>query len=649
MSHFLSKKCRTSLPGLFLLPVLLLSACITTERTDPAVESLLQHGRYEGNEDFFRNLVKQHLDKVNQVADGYYVETPLQVAAFAGQAQKVKALLEAGAQPDLRQEGRYTPLMFAAWQGHTEVVRLLLEAGARPDAVVGEKGGSRPPTPYVLKEDEWPLEDESTEGMTALHFAAGRGHADIVRLLCKAGAPLDTMPEKQSIRISPLGLAVGAGSMKCVKALLEAGANPNVATEEFSPLQRAVAIGNTEMVRLLLAAGASPNAVAGEWPPLHVAVHLPSVKIVRLLLAAGADANAVDPGFGGNALHHARILGDREMEKLLRKAGASADWPADCNKLLGLASCEENQAVMQELLARVESVNAPVGKMEYTPLMYAAAGGYGEMVRLLLARGAEVNAESSRGDTALHMAARRGHAEVVRLLLAAGAEVDADDAPDGFTPLLYAAMSGRAEVVRLLLAAGADKEAELDREGQTPLWLAALNNHPDVIRELLQAGADFRHACTWQNSTPLVVAAHQGKLEAVKALLEGGADANLLHPATHYRGDPLQSALSAACDSGSGTAAKAQHVEIVKLLLEAGANPVLPPERTDVERQPVYGAMVAAYPNGDTRLLRMLLKAGGCRGIEDALRARIEELRRILNRDEPATLMVLKHLNSQSE
>ena len=83
MSHFLSKKCRTSLPGLLFLPVLLLSACITTERTDPAVESLLQHGRYEGNEDFFRNLVKQHSDKVNQVADGYYVETPLQVAAFA--------------------------------------------------------------------------------------------------------------------------------------------------------------------------------------------------------------------------------------------------------------------------------------------------------------------------------------------------------------------------------------------------------------------------------------------------------------------------------------------------------------------------------------------------------------------------------------
>ncbi len=633
---------------IYLLPItaLWLGACVTQERHDPAVVSLMQRSNDSGGNVFFRKLVNQHADKVNTICPGYNVATPLQVAAFAGAVPKVKMLLAAGALPDLRQEGRYTPLMYAAWEGHTEVVRLLLEAGARPEAVVGEEGGRRLPTPYVLKENEWPLEDEASEGMSALHFAAGRGHADIVRLLCKAGAAPDAIPENPSIAISPLGLAVGSGSTETVKALLEAGANPNVATAEFSPLQRAVAIRSREMVRLLLAHGASPNAVAGEVPPLHVAVHLPSAELVRLLLAAGADANAVEAAYGGNALHHARILGHAEIEKLLRRAGATDEWPPHGGKLLGLAVSEKRMDMVQELLPLVEDVNAPVGKMEYTPLMYAAHSGLPEAVKTLLARGADVQAESAQGGTALHYAARSGHSEVAKLLLAAGADVNADDAPDDYTPLHYAAICGHAEVVQLLLAAGADAEAELVDDGQTPLWLAALNNHAEVIRVLMAAGADSGHTCTWQNTTPLMVAAHSAKVEAVKSLLESGADVNLLHTKPYWRGKPMQSALGEACHWGSG-GARAQHVEIVQLLLAAGAKPVLPPESTEVDDQPVYGAFLAASTTGDKRLLRMLLAAGACRGIEEPLRAQVQKFRGSGFGDKEAFDLIMKHTNSR--
>lgn len=257
--------------------------------------------------------------------------------------------------------------------------------------------------------------------------------------------------------------------------------------------------------------------------------------------------------------------------------------------------------------------------------MVAALNGQAEVVKLLLSVGANARAESADGHTALHHAAHKGHSEIVKLLLAAGAEVDADNAPDDFTPLLYASRAGRTEAAKLLIEAGADVEAELDEEGQTPLWLASLNDHGETVRVLMAAGADSSHPCSWLETTPLMVAAHQAKPAAVKALLECGADVNLRIRRSHWSRNSDQSALSLACDWGSG-GAKEQHVEIVKLLLAAGANTVLPPERTEVEDQPIYGAFIKGHAAGDVTLLRMLLKAGGCRGIEAPLRAKVQKV-----------------------
>ena len=78
--------------------------------------------------------------------------------------------------------------------------------------------------------------------------------------------------------------------------------------------------------------------------------------------------------------------------------------------------------------------------------------------------------------------AQNGHAEVIKMLLAAGADKDVAY-KDGFTLLHLAAQNGQADVIKMLLAAGANKE-EANKNGCTPLYLAARNGHAEVIERL---------------------------------------------------------------------------------------------------------------------------------------------------------------------
>ncbi len=129
-------------------------------------------------------------------------------------------------------------------------------------------------------------------------------------------------------------------------------------------------------------------------------------------------------------------------------------------------------------------------------LALAAAVGSTELVSLLLVRGAKVDAQVSREQsyqthddsytvwdaTALHAAAQAGHPEVVRVLLAAGAPLEAlDDMRQ--TPLGRAAFYGRAATVEVLLAAGARTDVQ-DTNGDTPAKLAAACDFKDVVARL---------------------------------------------------------------------------------------------------------------------------------------------------------------------
>jgi ankyrin repeat protein len=144
-------------------------------------------------------------------------------------------------------------------------------------------------------------------------------------------------------------------------------------------------------------------------------------------------------------------------------------------------------------------------------------------MKLLLDRGAEVNAQSGFGSTALMWSA--ADAQKVKLLLDRGADVNLT-ARSGRTALIVAAsVNPGAEAVRMLLAKGA-KVSVMDQRKVTPMNAATFGNDTATIRALVEAGADVNTPDTFIGITPLMNAAGNRNVEAVKLLLAKGAQVN---------------------------------------------------------------------------------------------------------------------------
>jgi len=155
--------------------------------------------------------------------------------------------------------------------------------------------------------------------------------------------------------------------------------------------------------------------------------------------------------------------------------------------------------------------------------MFCLAGGRGdaEMVKLMLDRGAAIEAKDEDGWTAIMLAAYNGHTEIVKMLLDRGAAVEARDA-DGNTALMWAAMEGHTATVGLLLDWGAAVEC---KDGYTALMAAARNGQTETVKLLLERGVDVKAkmGTGLETMTALVWAARNGIAEIVELLLDWGA------------------------------------------------------------------------------------------------------------------------------
>ena len=117
---------------------------------------------------------------------------------------------------------------------------------------------------------------------------------------------------------------------------------------------------------------------------------------------------------------------------------------------------------------------------------YCEQGMTSSVVRMLEMRSIDVEAKGGdvNGWTCLTTAAYNGRLDICRLLIDKGAQLDAKDSID-WTPLLFAASQGRIEIVRLLCDRGADVEAR-GNLGWRPLHLAAINGHISTVKELIE-------------------------------------------------------------------------------------------------------------------------------------------------------------------
>ncbi|MGY1689901.1 ankyrin repeat domain-containing protein [Geodermatophilus sp. SYSU D01105] len=216
-------------------------------------------------------------------------------------------------------------------------------------------------------------------------------------------------------------------------------------------LGRLIADGDVEAVRTAvsdaprLLSATVERAGQGGWTPLHVAVAEGQAEIVRVLVAAGADVSARTE-HDRTPLHLA-LESTPGLVPVLRELGAPVDAPS-------AAYLDDVDRLTVELDAGAPLAD-PVTGVDL--LSWAAAGGAATTARALLDRGADADGG------ALHAAAAGARLELVRLLLAAGADVNRREPDTGRSALHVAVASGAdgdaPDVVRVLLDAGADVNA----------------------------------------------------------------------------------------------------------------------------------------------------------------------------------------------
>ncbi|MEE8244703.1 MAG: ankyrin repeat domain-containing protein [Pseudomonadales bacterium] len=194
--------------------------------------------------------------------------TGLLAAASGGDVAALRTGLDDGANPDVHDAYGRTPLHVAAYAGQHEIIRLLVAAGAEPNALENDRydivtiaavANDVPTLEVALALGAKATNVTSRYDGTALIAAAHLGHVDVVKILVRAGAPLDHVNNlgwTALIESIVLGDG-GARHTETLKVLVDAGANVDLPDGNgHSPRALAQARGFTEMVRILEAAGA---------------------------------------------------------------------------------------------------------------------------------------------------------------------------------------------------------------------------------------------------------------------------------------------------------------------------------------------------------------------------------------------------------
>ena len=248
-------------------------------------------------------------------------------------------------------------------------------------------------------------------------------------------------------------------------------------------------------------------------------------------------------------------------------------------------------------IAVVSCLTGAVGAARLPPLVEAVKNADWESMRVLLSEGADVNAATPDGTTALHWAIYWDDFEAAKLLVAEGADpVASTDL--GATPLWNASLNGSAEITGMLLAGGADPNAAL-LLGETVLMTAARSGATSVVEQLLAAGAG-PNVDAARGQTALMWAAAQGHAAVVEVLLAYDADVDARTDVWSelHKTDPQQAShadyqvwIQQGGNSPLMFAARAGDRASVELMIVAGA---------DVNVESAYGisaTTLAAHSN----------------------------------------------------
>ena len=418
--------------------------------------------------------------------------------------------------------GRYTLLRLAMERRNADMVTFLLDKGAQP-----KESRTHPLYLAVEKRDV---------GMVAL--LAGR----MVGALRMRTLERRWSGEKESL----LYVAVKKGFSDIVSVLLKSGADVDwgcgTATEnDKTPLYAACKVGNVAVVRILLGAGADVNG--GSVSPLGAAAQGGKFNCVRALVEGGADVDAVLPN-GKTPLYHA-----------VQQWDISKTWKA--NAIARIGHRPRGLAGRKGWKKR---------QVEEAQGLTAGVGGWKEMCNILIAAGADIDAESRNGESPLFLACRNGYSEWAQILLNAGADVNKARSSDGATVLDLACEGQHHGLITRLVAAGANTGPLIEWASMGGWHSAVRRGNCNVVNLLLDVGVDIDVARTAGNSwipdvltetSSLRLAVEYSRIGVARLLVRRGCDVNAVD------GDGF-TPLMVLCKKGK--------MEFAQFLVEAGAD-----------------------------------------------------------------------------
>jgi len=447
---------------------LLLTSLLALTSASAATTSGVADAAMRGDKSAVQTLIQQKADVNAQQVDG---TSALHWAVQANDLQLADLLLRNGAKAGAANKAGATPLLLATQNGNSAIIDRLLTAGADPNVPLTKTGDTalmmaartgKPDSVKTLLDHGAKINAAETwGGSTALMWAVSERHPDVAKMLIERGADVNAK-----------SYFVPSASGRGFEGATPVPPKPNQQIEEFAagmltPLMFAAREDDLESAKLLVKAGADINARGGDGKDaLSLAFFDGSYDVADFLIDSHANLNQKDaqrftPLFWA--------VDRRNMETAPNFPWMVTRDPFPLIKKMLDAGADPNALINSTPRARMREGSPRI--VFATPLMRAAFSGDIELVKLLLAHGADPHVISSDRETTLMAACGTGFINgyhrprppaerlaVVKLLVESGEDVNAADSY-GITPLMVAANLGDLEVVKYLVSKGADLNA----------------------------------------------------------------------------------------------------------------------------------------------------------------------------------------------
>jgi len=520
------------------MEILLKAGADVNYYSTPGSPTAITMAASEGKLDCLKLLLKNGAD-INGIGKSM---PPLHIAAAEGKSAIVDYLISQNVNLNSRDANGYTALMHGAAEGQKYSIVKLVEAGADVSIVDLEGATARD---YAIEEEEYYTSDYlGAEKRPAIHQATLDGLIEKVQRMVEQGIDVNS---RDDYGRTPLHIASAENHTIDMRVLIELGAAINAQDKQGrTPLMYAAAGAKGDAVALLVSEVANVNIQdvdgmrAYEWALSGGNADL--AKFLGLITEGKthADKKKTRSRTENKARQHVLESRFKENEarqkELENRAKENEKWKEELEKRSKKArqkELEKKEKKQKEIDKRIEkeveksvqqAIQKDIEKRETvhvakeelhirqfdlkkkTPELFEAVrNGSIEQCRLLLAKGAMVNAADDTGQTALMVAAMTNGIAIAKFLIDEGADVNKRSA-SGLTALHYTALENYAPMAQLLLKNNAKVDAPM-RYSSTD---GSTNNEPTVWEYI--------------GATPLLIAIEANNYEVAAVLIEAGAN-----------------------------------------------------------------------------------------------------------------------------